>query len=61
MSKGYAQIHLKKVRGVLEVQGFGQTPRGSKFLKKSVPLTSKSPGNEKFKGELLSAVEELLS
>jgi len=43
------------------VTGFGQTPRGQKYIKAIEGLASKDPKDPFFKDELATAVEKLLA
>lgn len=60
MANGIGQIHVRKQKGKMVVTGFGQTPRGQKFVKEAIILEVTSPADKKFKGELLAAVEKLI-
>lgn len=55
-----ASIIVRKSRGLLVVQATGRTERGQSFIKGSVPLTVKTMSDPKFKGELATAVDQLL-
>ena len=61
MGKGIAQIHVRKMKGHMTVFAMGQTPRGQKYIKSSVPLSAIAPNDKNLKGEIASAVEEMLS
>lgn len=61
MTFGLGTIQMKKQRGVLVIEGLSATPRGQKFVAKSIKLSVKSPADPKFKSELKTAVEELLN
>lgn len=60
MANGIGQVHVRKQRGQLVVIGFGQSPRGQKFIRDYHSLEAASPADPKFKGELKAAVEKLL-
>ena len=61
MAKGIAQVHVRKTKGHMTVIAMGQTPRGQKYIKSSVPLSAIAPNDKNLKGEIASAVEEMLS
>lgn len=61
MAAGIAQIHVRKHKGHMEVQGFGMTSRGSKYIKSTVYLDATTPDAPGFKDELLRAVKEMLA
>lgn len=60
MANGVVAIEVKRSRGTMVVTATGQTPRGQKYLKQSIPLKVKSPADPDFKGELSAAVSELM-
>lgn len=61
MNSGIKTVHVRRSKGVLIVQGDGQTPRGKRFIKKTAPLKCKHERDPAFKEELAEAVEKLLS
>lgn len=60
MANGIGTVEVKRQRKALTIMGMGQTPRGQKFIKKSIPITAPRMNDKKFKAELAAAVEELL-
>lgn len=60
MAVGIGRVEVKSTRGKLELQGLGQTPKGQKFVRKTVPINSKGPSEKGFKNALELAVKELL-
>ena len=61
MASGIRTIHVKLARGKLIVQGDGQTPRGKKFIRATETLSARKMSDPKFKEQLATAVEEMLS
>lgn len=59
MSYNYGQIHVKRQRGKLVVMGFGQTPRGQKFIRGIESLEVPKTTDKNFKAELANAVAKL--
>lgn len=59
MGQKNATIHVRRQRGKLVVQGQGKTPRGTKFIRKEVPVKATKMSDPEFKGELLKAVDEI--
>lgn len=59
MTVGIAQIHVKRQRGKLVVQGMGQTPRGQKYIKRSEDIAAPKMTDKEFKAELATAVAKL--
>jgi hypothetical protein len=60
MATGIRAIEVKRSKGVLRVTAIGETPKGQRILKKSIPLSVESPANPKFKKELADAVYEIM-
>ena len=60
MAKGIAQVHVRKTKGHMTVIAMGQTPRGQKYIKQSVPLKATEPIDKDFKSEMKTAVDEML-
>ena len=60
MAAGIGTVEVKKVHGKMVVNGLGQTPRGQKFIRNAVVLEVADPADPKFKGELSTAVTQLL-
>lgn len=61
MAKGIAQVQVKRQRGKLNVQALGETPRGQRYLKKSIAIDAPKMGDKKFKEQLPAAVEALFA
>lgn len=61
MSKGIGSVHVKFLRGNMNVIGQGQTPRGQRYIKNIIPLECRNIGAKKFKKELADAVNEMLA
>lgn len=61
MTSGIAQVHVKNIRGRLNVIAYGQSPLGKKVIKSLVPLETHSPTDENFKDELSRVVAELFA
>ena len=61
MTVGIAQIHVKRQRGKLVVQGMGQTPKGQKYIKASEELSVSNIGDKDFKAQMSAAVGKLLA
>lgn len=61
MPNNVGRIDVRKQHGKMTVTSFGQTPRGQTFIRESVTLSATDPTSKKFKDELLSAVDQLLS
>lgn len=61
MTNGIGTVQIKMERGVLVLQGLGQTPRGQKFIRQSVSLGVKSSSDPAFKANLKTAVEGMLA
>lgn len=61
MGHGIASVHVRRERGRTTVIGFGQTPRGQKFIRATKTLLAPTIGSKDFKSELAAAVEELLA
>lgn len=59
MTLEVGQVHVKRQRGVLVVQGMGQTPRGQKYVKKTVEIDAGKVTDKDFKGKQAAAVAEL--
>jgi len=57
--KGVAQLHIKRERGVMVLIAYGQTPRGSKYRKGTVPFVATDTQSPGFKSEISSAVKEI--
>lgn len=61
MPKNIAAVHVKNSRGKVSVLGMGQTPRGQKYIREIIDLEVKKIDDPKFKEELATAVEQLMS
>lgn len=59
MSNTLSSIEIKRRRGVLTLVGFAQSPKGKKFIKKTVDLAAVDITDPGFKAELSAAVEKL--
>lgn len=60
MGHGIAAIEVKRQRGVMVVNGLGRTPRGQKYIKKSIPIEDTKGDTKKLKAEIARAVKELM-
>lgn len=61
MPHRYGQVHVKRQRGKLVVIGFGQTPRGQKFIRKVEPVDAPRTADKNFKDDLTTAVAKLFA
>lgn len=61
MANNYGQVHVKRQRGKLVVIGFGQTPRGQKFIRRVEEIKAPKLGDKNFKVDLAGAVEKLFA
>lgn len=61
MNPGIAQVHVKRHKGQLMAIGYGQTPRGQKYVKDSSALNVKTTRDPNFKTVLATAVENILA
>lgn len=61
MSYGIGTVHIRMQRGELVVQGDGQTPRGQRYIKRTVELGVPSMASPGFKSALAAKVNELLA
>lgn len=59
MAERYGTIQVRMERGRLVLIGMGKTGRGTAYIKKGVPIESKSPSAPDFKEKLGQAVDEL--
>lgn len=55
-----AAIYIRRSRGGLVVAAIGRTDRGQSYIKGSRNLKVKSMGDKDFKGQMKTAVDELL-
>jgi len=55
----FGQVHVKRQRDALTVQAMGQTPRGTRFIRKAEPLPNAKMGTPEFKRELATALAKL--
>lgn len=61
MASGIGVVRVKRERGTLVVQGLGQTPRGTNFIRQSIDLKCKSSADPAFKSNLQTAVAEMFA
>lgn len=61
MANGIGTVEVRRSHGKLVVQGLGRTPRGTKFIRKTTPLTVTKITDKKFKTEMAAAVEQMLA
>lgn len=60
MASRAAQIEVRRERGKVTVLAVGRTGRGVKYIKGRKTLACPSIGDKNFKGEMATAVKELL-
>lgn len=60
MANGIGTVQVKRERGKLVVQGLGATPRGQKYVKENVVLVAPHMSSPNFKGQLSTAVKQML-
>lgn len=58
-NSGIAQLHVKRESSGLVLVAFGQTARGQKFRRATIPLTSDDTRVDSFKGELATEIAKL--
>lgn len=61
MAAGIGTVEVRRARGKLVVQGLGKTPRGTRFIRQTIGLSSKKTSDKGFKTELRTAVTEMLA
>lgn len=61
MGLNFGTVQMKRKHGRLEIQSLGRTPRGQQFLRRSIPIDSKSPADPDFKPQLRQAVEAIFA
>lgn len=60
MSNGIGTIQVKVSRQRVWVQGLGVTPSGQKFIRTNTELAVKSISDPNFKGQMATAVKDML-
>lgn len=60
MAKGIGTVEIRRERGKLVLQGKGQTPRGTKYIKAIEDIATKRVSDPEFKEEMAAAVGKLL-
>lgn len=60
MGSGVGTVEVRRMRGKIVVNGLGRTPRGQKFIRKTIELDVKSLDDPNFKDQLKTAIEEML-
>lgn len=61
MAAGIGVVQVKRERRTLVVQGLGQTPRGTNFIRHTIDLRCKNSADPAFKSHLAAAVEAMLA
>lgn len=61
MAIGIGTVQVKRERGVLVVQGLGQTPRGQNYIKDTKSLEVKGSSDPQFKGKLTAAIAQMFT
>lgn len=61
MTNGIGTVEIRRSRGKLVLRGLGQTPRGQKYIKRSVDLGVKNTADPAFKSKLAAAVTEMFA
>ncbi len=61
MGIGIGTVEVKKSRGEMVVQGLGQSPRGTKFVKDREELGVKSSADPQFKTKLAAAITKMFT
>lgn len=61
MGHGIATIHAKAFRGKVRIVGHGKTNTGQGYIRAHKVIGAESLADKNFKGEMKSAVEEMLS
>jgi hypothetical protein len=61
MTKHYANLEVRRMRGNLVLVGTARTDRGQKFIKGQVPIDAEKIGSKEFKEKLALAVKEIMT
>lgn len=61
MAAGIGTVEVRRARGKLVVQGLGQTPRGTRFIRQTTPLSVKTVTDKGFKSQMETAVTDMLA
>lgn len=61
MANVYGRVQVRRLRGKLVVMGMGKTPRGTGFIKGTVPIQAKSISDPNFKSALATAIKTLFN
>ena len=59
MTKQYATVEVRKMRGNLVLVGLARTARGQRYIKAQVPIGCTSMTSKDFKTKLAAAMAEL--
>lgn len=60
MAVGIHSIEVKKMRGTLTVIAVGKTQRGTRYIKRALPMKASTMHSKEYKAELAMCVAEIL-